>query len=126
MRSFLIALTVLSACICSAFYSQHTLLSTTDSINAYLSEIPELEKAEKTSDHIECLDHALDIWKNKRPLLCLFIDHRDHDEIENALISARASAASHDEGNFAADMAVLREKLDKLRLSESTSLDGIF
>lgn len=92
-----------------------------------ISPLPEaLDASEKTSEDIlERLDSATKEWTDRRFKLCLVISHKEFDEVENLLINLRAAVVSRDSGNYAANIASLRERLTKLSESERLSADGI-
>ena len=94
-----------------------------------LSPLPttiEEDTDKKTSEDIlGCLSIANEYWSDKTGILSLFISHKDLDEIESHLVTLTSSVKSGDAGHYASTLAALREKLEKLSISESVSLSGI-
>lgn len=127
MKIFIIACVALAACIGFVFIGQAFIQDSLLYINDMISPLPEtLEIAEKTpEDILGRLDSATNDWTGKHFKLCIFISHKEFDEVENLLINLRAAVVSGDIGNYAANISMLRERLTKLSESERISANGI-
>lgn len=126
MKVFICALAALILCIILSVWSELYVLNEILNLESAVSSLPETYAKEKgPEDILRSIEKAISSWSSKQTVMCLIINHRDFDEIENDLISVKASLLSEDEGNYSASLAALKEKLSKLRDYERFSIDGI-
>ncbi len=126
MKSFIIALMTLAVCAGVAVFGQVYVTNAVNDQYDLAESFETLPDKNKAPEYIGRLDGAINEWNSKRKLLCVFISHRDFDDVDSQLISLKSAVISHDIGNYTSSLELLKEKLTKLKLSETLSFEGIF
>lgn len=122
-----IFITACAAFAASVFIAVFSLLYTSKALDSVVNSLVPLpatieEGDKKTSEEIlGCLDKTENLWDGRSAVLSFFISHRDLDEIDVLLATLRSSVESDDSGHYASTLATLRERLEKLSVSEGIS-----
>ena len=127
MKIFFFAVITLTISVFLILFTQFYVSDTAGRLENIIRNIPTYYPAsEKASEDIlRCLDDSVVFWQSRRFTVCLMINRNDFEEIENLLLNVRAAAYSEDCGIYASSLASLKERLTRLKKSESLSLDGI-
>ncbi len=125
MKSFIIACLVLAVCAGFTAVLQLHVCDTVGKISEEVSGFDERLDANKAPEYIGCLDHALEMLRGRRWSVCLTVDHKEYEDIEEALLALRSAVSSGDVGNYSQSISYLKEKLYKLRASEMLTFEGI-
>ena len=127
MRVFIFAVITLTVSFFLMFFTQFYVTGAISKLENIINTIPTYYTSnEKASeDTLRCLDDSVDFWQCRRFTVCLLINRNEFEEIENLLLSIRAAVHSSDNGIYASSLASLKERLTRLKKSESLSLDGI-
>ena len=125
MKILIIAIISLTLCTAFIFISSHLVCLATNEISNEISSLPASINKNSPDELIGRIEESLNIWRSHRLMLCLVISHKEFDDVENGLISLSAFVRTGDDGNYAAGLDALRERLTKLRTSESLSFDSI-
>ena len=125
MKSFIIACVVLGICVGYVVVLQYHVNDTIGKITDEISSFEDHLETNKAPEQLRCLDNAIDIWHGRRWSVCLSLNHREYDDIEEALLALRSAVNSCDGGNYSQSISALREKLDRLRASEKLTVEGV-
>ena len=127
MRVFIFAVITLTVSFFLMFFTQFYVSGVISKLENIINTFPTYYTSnEKASeDTLRCLDDSVDFWQCRRFTVCLLINRDEFEEIENLLLSIRAAVHSSDNGIYASSLASLKERLTRLKKSESLSLDGI-
>lgn len=94
-----------------------------ESIAALPESLPESE--EQTDSLLKRLDVATADFKSRGKVISALIGHRELDETDTLLATLSSAARAHDDAYYRTTFAALREKLEKLAVSERLTLAGI-
>ena len=125
MKIFIIAVVSLTLCAAFIIISSYIVRQSTEELEVMVAALPSSINKNSPDEVIGRIEEGLNFWRSRRKMLCLVISHREFDDVENALIALSAAVRSEDGGNYASGIDGLRERLTKLRESESLSLDSI-
>ncbi len=94
-----------------------------ESIAALPESLPESE--EQTDSLLKRLDVATADFKSRGKVISALIGHRELDETDTLLATLSSAARAHDDAYYRTTFAALREKLEKLTVSERLTIAGI-
>ena len=126
MKSFIFALLTFAVCIAVSVFGQVYVTRAVDFQLTVAESFNTSPDESKAPEYIGRLEDAIDEWSSKRKILCAFISHREFDEVETQLISLKSAVTAGDAGNYVSSLELLKERLEKLKLSEVLSFHGIF
>ncbi|MBR6807939.1 MAG: DUF4363 family protein [Clostridia bacterium] len=126
MKIFVLAVITLCIALLLMVFISSYISSTIDTVSEAVKALPsEFSQSSKASETVlECLDSTIKYWQSRRFKLCLVTSREGFEEIESLLLNLRASVQSGDFGIYLSTLENLKEKLVRLKKSESLSPEG--
>ncbi|MCQ2456293.1 MAG: DUF4363 family protein [Clostridia bacterium] len=120
-------------CACTAFLVSVALVAAsavytgnfTDELASLAGKLPETADEKDSAEILGVLEKMTDLWSRRKFGVSLSVGHRELGEIEAAILTVEAAVRSGSDGNYAAALVNLSQKIDSLAKSEKLSLDGI-
>lgn len=126
MKIFVCALCALVAVCIAVTLSGIYISRSVCELDECLTQLPEgLTKTEEFDDVLRRIDDATERFNSKSTVLSSFIGHRELDETDTLLVTLSSAVRAKDDAYYRTTLAALREKLEKLALSERFTLLGI-
>ena len=97
----------------------------TDELMSLSEKLPETADEKDSGEILGVLDKMMEVWQSRKFGVSLSVGHRELGEIEAAILTVEAAVRSGSDGNYAAAIVNLSQKIGNLAESEKLSLDGI-
>lgn len=127
MKIFICALCALVAVSVAVALSGCYITKAVRELDRSIAALPEAlpEGEELTDGVLKVLDVATADFKSRGTLISALIGHRELDETDTLLATLSSAARARDDAYYRTTLAALREKLEKLAVSERLTLAGI-
>lgn len=125
MKTFIASLAVLGILIAGISVYSVYLENTTDDLLSNLDKVSECSYKEQWEECRHQTDKLIEIWIKNQPVLSMFNDHEDIDEINLSISALKESVKFEDTEHTFKSLEETKILIERIRKNETLSLENI-